>query len=511
MNKKRLSLNLIGQLVSFACSLGIGFFLTPYIVSNLGQETYGFVGLANNFTSYISLFTIAIDGMLSRYVTIEYSKKEHEEASRYLSTAFIAKAAISLILLIPMLLLVSKLEYVVNVSSGIVQDVRILWLLIFLAFLGNLSFGSFNTSLFAANRLDIQAVISVLCNLLRASVLIITFAFFPAHVWYVGFATLLSSIVSLTVTYLIKKHIMPEVKVSPKYFNFKYIKRLVVVGIWNSLNKLQQILTDGLDLLITNLFINGAEMGLLSVAKTIPVHISSLISTVASSFDPSMTISYAKNDKSEFLSTTKFAMKFSGFLCSIPILGFIAFGTKFYSLWMPSLNADEISKVQILSVLTMLPQIFSVYVYPLYTVNTITTKLKVPVLLSLCIGVANVVIVYVLLRTTGLGVYAVAGVSTIMWTLRVFLFVPTYAAWSLKMKLSTFYKPLLKGVLNVVITGFVLCLISYFTNANSWIELALICLPAGLVGYILCFFIMFERSEREKVITMVKNKLPGKR
>lgn len=511
MNKKRISLNLIGQLVSFACSLGIGFFLTPYMVANLGQETYGFVGLANNFTSYISLFTIAIDGMLSRYVTIEYSKKEHEEASRYLSTAFISKLAISVFLLIPMFFLVSKLEYVVNISSSIVQDVRILWLLIFLAFLGNLSFGSFNTSLFATNRLDIQAVLSVLSNLLRASVLIITFSLFPAHVWYVGFATLLSSIFSLAITYIIKRRIMPDVKVSLKYFNLKYIKRLVVVGIWNSLNKLQQILTDGLDLLITNLFISGAEMGLLSVAKTIPTHISSLNSTVASSFDPSMTISYTKDDKSEFLYTTKFAMKFSGFLCSVPILGFIAFGTKFYSLWMPSLSFDEICKVQILSVLTMMPQIFSVYVFPLYTVNTITTKLKVPVLLSICVGVANVVIVYILLRTTELGVYAVAGVSTIMWTIRVFLFVPTYASWSLKMKLSTFYKPLMKGVLNVIITGAVLCLISYFTIVNSWTKLVLVCLLAGLSGYILCFFIMFERSEREKVIAMAKSRFRGKR
>ena len=52
------------------------FFLTPYIVDNLGQETYGFVGLANNFSSYITMFTVALNGMLSRYVTVEYSKKD---------------------------------------------------------------------------------------------------------------------------------------------------------------------------------------------------------------------------------------------------------------------------------------------------------------------------------------------------------------------------------------------------------------------------------------------------
>ena len=81
MNKKRLTTNLIGQLTSFACSLGISFFLTPYVVESLGRDAYGFVGLANSITGYITLFTVAINGMLSRYITIEFNKKEYKSAS----------------------------------------------------------------------------------------------------------------------------------------------------------------------------------------------------------------------------------------------------------------------------------------------------------------------------------------------------------------------------------------------------------------------------------------------
>lgn len=507
MNKKRLTLNLVGQIITFFCNILISFLLTPYIVKHLGQETYGFVGLANNVTSYITLFTVAINGMLSRYITVEYSRKEYKNAAGYLSTAIFAQLILAVVLIVPMMLFAWNMDDFFNVSSEILLDVRILWVLIFLSFLIGLPTSGLVSATFAKNRLDIQAVINVISQIIRSAILLITFVFFTPHVWYIGLATILSNIVSILLNAYSKHKYMPEVKISIKQFNPKYIHKLLVVGIWNSLNKLQQILYSGLDLLITNLFINGSEMGLLSIAKTIPNQISTLISTVSSTFDPTMTITYGNGNMKEFLYQTKFAMKFNGFICSVPILGFVAFGMDFYSLWMPSLSEADLLKVHILAILTLLPQVFSVYIYPLYTVNTITTKLKVPVLVSIVIGIVNVSIVLLLLNVTSLGVYAVAGVSSILWVLRIFLFVPTYAAWSLKVKLNVFYIPLLKGCLNVFIVGGLFCILSYLINIDSWSAFIITCLVVGTAGYLLCFFILFNKKEKNKVISKIKKKI----
>ena len=501
---KKTTLNLIGQICSFACMLGINFFLTPFIVSNLGTETYGFVGLANNITSYITLLTTALSGMLSRYVTIEAARKDYEEASRYFATAYITQIFLALVLVIPMIFISLNVDKVVNVSPAIVPDVKLLWLLIFSSFLINLAFGGFGVATFARNRLEITAAISICTNIIRAGILITVFVLFPAHVWFVGLATIISNTFNITATYIAKRKIFSELRISFKYYKPKYIWKLVVVGVWNSLNRLQQILITGLDLLITNLFINSYEMGILSVAKTVPTQISSLISTVSGAFDPIMTITYAETDKTEFLQETKMAMKVCGFLCSIPILGFIAFGMKFYTLWMPSLSEAEVVKVQILAVLTLLPQVFSVYIFPLYTVNTITTKVRVPVLLSIGIGIANVIIVFILLKTTNLGVYAVAGVSSMLWLIRIFTFVPMYAAHILHMPMKTFYIPIIRGVCNVFITGSILCAISYFSQVSSWMGLIITAGISGVIGYLICFFIMFGKDERSRALESLK-------
>ena len=502
---------MIGQLTSFVCSLIISFILTPYIVSNLGQDTYGFVGLANSITSYITLFTVAINGMLSRYITVEYSKKDYKSASGYFTTALISQGILALALVIPMMFLARNMDLFFDVSPRIVSDVKVLWVLMFLSFLASLPTGGFGTATFATNHLEIQAIINILGNLVRAVTLIIAFIFFTPRVWYMGLATIASSTVTIILNMIAKRRLMPEVQLSKKYFDKKYIFNLLVVGIWNSLNRLQQILYTGLDLTITNLFINATEMGTLSIAKTVPTQISTLISTISGTFDPIMTISYGKGDIDDFLNQTKFAMKFSGFLCSVPILGFIAFGKNFYSLWMPSLSDSEVLKIQILAVLTLLPQVFSVYIFPLYTVNTITTKLKVPVLVSIGIGIINVATVFVLLKNTSLGVYAVAGVSSILWIFRIFLFVPMYAAWCLKIKFSTFYGPLLRGVLNVCIMGGVLVFLSFVFHGNNWFQFLIICGFSALIGYVITFFIIFDKAERNRVLALIKSKIKYKK
>ena len=78
-------------------------------------------------------------------------------------------------------------------------------------------------------------------------------------------------------------------------------------------------MTNGLDILITNLFIGGTEMGYVSTSKTIVVAINTLYETISAVFTPSLTISYAKEDKKELLEDLTSAMKMSGFFANYTV------------------------------------------------------------------------------------------------------------------------------------------------------------------------------------------------
>ena len=107
-NNKQLATNLIANIISFGVSFGISFFLSPYIISNVGKEALGFVSLANDFVNYIALFTIALNSMASRFITIKIHKNELEDASYYFNSLFVGFTIASVFILVISCLIISN-------------------------------------------------------------------------------------------------------------------------------------------------------------------------------------------------------------------------------------------------------------------------------------------------------------------------------------------------------------------------------------------------------------------
>ena len=72
MNRnKQLAINMSANFIAYIVNFGISFFLSPYIVKNIGVDAYGFIGLANNFITYAGLITIAVNSLAGRFVTVK--------------------------------------------------------------------------------------------------------------------------------------------------------------------------------------------------------------------------------------------------------------------------------------------------------------------------------------------------------------------------------------------------------------------------------------------------------
>ena len=129
--KKQIGINLVAQIIAFSINLGISFFLTPFIVEKIGVEANGFVSLANNFIEYAQLITVAINSMAGRFITIKLHQNKQEDANKYFSSVFVANSIMSVVLTILSVLVIIFIDHLVNISSTILTDVRILWGFIF--------------------------------------------------------------------------------------------------------------------------------------------------------------------------------------------------------------------------------------------------------------------------------------------------------------------------------------------------------------------------------------------
>lgn len=511
-----MSINVIASLVSFAVSTGINLFLTPFLTKELGTEAYGFIGLANNFVQYATVITSALNSMSGRFISLAYHRGDKEKASKYFSSVLVADLIIAGVMLALSAFITVFIDSFVVIPAStttvadLVTSVKITFGLTFLTFVISVVTAIFTTATYVKNRIDINSIRDIISNLIKIAVLFLLIGFFGIKLYTLAAASLAAGVFLLVANVNVKKRILPDIEVNIKKFRFDLVKTLISAGIWMSLAQLSNTLLSGLDLLICNLTLGAMLMGMLSIAKTIPHSISLLITMLAKVFTPHYTILYAKNKITELVEEVKFTSKVLSFILTVPLTGFIAFGYDFFTLWQPDKNPDEIMMIQILSVLTCVQFLFTAHTQCLTMLQAICNKNKVPVIVALSVGAISTVLVLLLLNITdskSLGVYFIAGVSSVLTSIRVILFTPIYASHLLRQKKTVFYPPIIRGwIAFFVLLGF-FCFVESVFAIHSWVALFIICGICAVLGYLIIFPIMFSRDEAKKITSKITKKL----
>lgn len=505
--KKQIGINLIAQTIAFGVNLCISFFLTPFIVNNIGVEANGFVGLANNFIEYAQLITVALNSMAGRFITIKYHQGDKEGANKYFTSIFFANVILSVILTIVFTIIIIFLNNIINISQELVFDVKVLWMLIFINFIFGVFTSIFSTSTFVKNRLDLSALVNAKGYIIKAAILIICFMIFKPTVWYVGLAISLMGGYVLIKNIIYTKKLTPDIEINKKFFDIKAIKEVIMSGIWNTISKLSSILSSGLDLLITNLFVNGVAMGVLSLSKTIPNIVLSFFGTIATIFAPQLTISYAKNEKEDMKRQLITAIKILGMLSSIPMVIIFSFGREFYSLWAPT---QDSSFLYLLTIISCANLVFALPLEPLYNIFTVTNKIKVSSIYLIISSTISIIGVFIGLQFTNddnIKVIIIIAVSSILNLIRVLTFLPIYGAKCLSLKLFTFYPTLLRNVVSIIALSGISILFKNFISVDTWIKLIIVCIIVSFISIIINLFINFNSRERKEFSKKIKQKL----
>lgn len=507
MDKKRLAINMTAQLTAFAVNLGISFVLTP-IVDAMLPNTYGFVNIANQLVQWAQVVVSALNTLASRYITIHLHKGEEQEASEYFSSVFFANLFMAAVFLVPAVFVIVFIDRMFQISAASVADVQMLWAFVFLNFFISIITSVFSTSTYSTNRLELSSVATIITELARIGVLYVAYRFFTPYLFYMGVASVVSTTMTAAANAGFTKKLLPGIKITIKNFRLDKVKELVSLGAWNSVTRLGQMLLDGLDTMIANIFISDAAMTTLSLAKLVPSTLSTLMGTMVGVFAPSITIAYAKGNKKELMDALKSANRIMIFMMSIPIAFVTAYGDKFFKLWMGYKgDAAEITQIYHLAVLSMGVLFVSASIQVLYQVFIITKKIKLNSIVIVVSGVITTTLVFVLLQTTNLGLYAIAGVSVVVGLLRNMVFTPIYAARCLEVKWTTFYSDIFMGLASIGIITVTALISKLFLPMDNWIGFFASCVFMGVIALGLNFVIVLGKSEREMIISKVKSVL----
>ena len=506
-DKKQLLVNMIASLVNFVVSIGIGLFLTPYVVHNIGAEAYGFVGLASTFVGYAQLFTVALTSVAGRFITVAYHEGNELKANRYYSSTLAANAVMVFaltIIAIPVILFLDKL---VNISPHLVGDVKMLFTFIFLQFVITTISTVYSVATFVKNKLYLRSIANLVFSFVRVAVMVVLFGMLPPKVCYVGLAVCLASAVLTIMNRFYTRVLLPDISFRWNLVSWASVREMLEAGIWNVVTKLQQIMMFGLQLLVANLMVSPYLMGMLSVAQTVPNQISSLTITVASLFYPEQTKYYAQGKRDELVDDIKSGMKVSGFFTNIVFVVLLVVGYDFMRLWQ---HGQDTTLLYELLTLTMLGLLASGVAVTLQNLPLIVNRLK-----KYSIGwlVYSAISMVVLITSIEIlpkwGVFLVAAIPPLFEFFANVTFVPVYAARCLHVRKFEFYPIYIRYFASTAVAA-VACwgIRSIFgLIADNWISLILTCCLYALVTLCVDMCLLLGQKERSLLSDMVKRKL----
>lgn len=502
MNKKALIRNMIANIMCFVLNTVISFALTTYIINGIDGDVYQFVSMANSFTNYVTIITVALNSMAVRYIMISMERKP-EDAHKFYNSVIVANMILAAILVLPSALVVVFCDSFLKIAPAFVADVKINFALIFINFIANLIFSTTGQVYYLTNKLYINSLRTMEATILRAVVMFVLFWLCGDHIYFVAIASIVSTVYLTIANIYYRRKLLPEFRFNPKEYEWKKIKTLISSGIWNSVTKLSQVLTAEIDVLLTNMFINKENAEVMAASKTLPNVIAAFQVSVASIFTPNLTEIYAKEDKDGLKNAVKSAMRIMCVFTSIPNAMLIALGMGLYSLWLPNIPTKTI---YILAVITAVNSVVTGILQPIYSIFTITNKVKQNSIAMTIYGIWSVITTLILLKCTNLGIYAIAGVSQLGSIVLAMIFHLPQGSKALELKKSTFVPEIIISVISFVSLSAIGYGMTILLPLNSWLNLLVCAVLMGLVGLLLNGYLVLNKEQRKMIIGKVLRK-----
>lgn len=501
MNKQRVK-NLSVNMFAFFVQFIINFYVTRTIIAKCGMEANGFLNLANDFIMYLSVVSSVLNSVSGRFISLAMNKGDIDKAKKYFSSTLIANFGIVIIFILAGSIFIPNIDKFLKIPVELVQDVKITFMFTLISYAITIVSSVFTVSTYITNKLDINGFRNAIQYLIRFVCILIFFVMWDVKIYAVSIASVIGAFCIGIANVQLTKKLTPELSFKVSNFNWNSVKEIMASGCWISISNLSTIFIRYLDLIVANLFIGATAMGLLSSARTMPNYVTSLITTLGALFSPEFVIIFAKGDIKGLSEKVKSAMKMMALIIYVPVCGLIIYAEPFYRLWLHSLTADELTTVVTLSTITVVQALFNATTLPVAQLSIVTNKVKLPVAISFACGISNLLVVFLALKYTDIGVYAIVISSTCILLLRYIVFNCWYGEQMIGVAKGTFFKTLISIVPLCIILLCTMFFVKKIIVPDNWIMLVASCVVAGGVGYLESLLYLY----RTKIIDVIRSR-----
>jgi len=441
--------NLLANILYFLVNVVIGIFLVPYFVSCLGIAAYGLIPLAASITGYAAIVIQSLNTSVSRFLTIDLQREDYAAANRTFNTALFGLTAV-ILLMVPIVLAVAWfIPSIFHVPVGQERGATFLFLGVCTSFLIRSWTGNFTVQLFAYNRLDLQNLVDITNVIVQTGLIVLLFTLFGPDLVLVGMAYLVGAAVASGISIILARQVCPHLRLSINAFDHTRVKDLCEMGGWVVINNIGSLLFLQIDLIVVNLLFGATSAGEYAIALQWVILLRAFAGVLSGVLTPTIFSYYARKQTESLIRITKSAVKLMGLAMALPIGLVCGFAPQLLTVWVGS----EFTNLALLLVLLTVHLSINLAVFPIFSINVVHNKVRVPGILTLVMGFGNFALAVALPLLTGWGYYGVAAAGAIVLTLKNAFFTPWYAAKVLGVEVHIFTRSILPGIAATVLVG----------------------------------------------------------
>jgi O-antigen/teichoic acid export membrane protein len=222
---------------AYAVAIITAFFLSPFIVHNLGNIAYGVWVIANSSIAYMALLDLGMRGAVTHFVAKHHARAEHVDSSRAVSAALGFRILIALAIVLASFVLALEASHIFRIPLDMSRAARWAIILTGLNLAFSLVVGVFGGVVAALNRFDLTSGVSITQTVFSA--LGIVWVLEKGHgIVALALVQLVVSLILNAVTVLLCFRVYPDLRISFRFLDlgilkpfWKYSFYLFIIGV----------------------------------------------------------------------------------------------------------------------------------------------------------------------------------------------------------------------------------------------------------------------------------------
>ncbi|MBX7172166.1 MAG: oligosaccharide flippase family protein [Pyrinomonadaceae bacterium] len=326
---KNFSLGIVSKIFYMATRL----FLPPLTLTYVSLEEYGIWAACFIVIGYLGMSAFGVTNVYIRYTAEYIAKDQKEKINSLLSSGLAVTLSLSIVLLIGLWFGLPLIIALFKVSPELQRTAFILIFTTAATFLLDLTFGAFAYVLHGLQEIEAQTKVWVFTFCLEA-ILIFAFLLSGFGIYALMWAFVIRYVVATVAYFLICRHFLPTLKLSPKFVNRESLKLFYGYGAIVQINGLLSMILYSAEKVIAGSLLGVKVTGLFDVGEKFPVMASQITGSMNAALLPAMSNMQSRDWKDEiagvYLSSSRYQSSLTGLM-----MGFMcAFAVPLMNIWM---------------------------------------------------------------------------------------------------------------------------------------------------------------------------------